>query len=164
MFKKPFKICGEMRGMYAEMIKESWKESLKEYNSLFEKQKCPVCGEQCIDKENLSNFLCDHICPNYKATLRLTGRVHTVWTVTWLILITYALSLCVLIRIPGIYLPYICDKILLVSLPLYHLIRGYVFLPYSKIERYDSTPMDDLIINAKKFKKFIKKLFSKKTK
>ena len=146
------------------MVKESWKESWKEYNSLFGKQKCPVCGEQCIDKRNLSNFLCDHICPNCKATLRLTGRVHTVWTVTWLILITYALSSYVILCIPGIYYPDICVKIFLAALPLYHLIRGYVFLPYSKIERYDSTPMDDLIINAKKFKKFIKKLFSKKTK
>ena len=124
--------------------------------SLFsEKEACPVCGEACISKftkSKLSNLLCDHRCPNCKHELRLSGRIYTIGKIMSVIFWSYALVTCFRMN----NLSNIDAAVFLTIGSLYSYFRDSVVIPNSKIERYDSTPMDDLIIYCQKLKTTMK--------
>lgn len=137
-------------------------ELYSEYKKLLKKQKCPACKNRCIGlwkKRNLQNPFCDNRCPVCGYSLKLVGKMHRVGMLVWAFFILYFISAYIMIRMGVYYIPEIVY--ILVNLFPYNLFQFFVVVPFSKIEKYDSTPMDDLIINTKKLKALIKKIFTK---
>lgn len=124
--------------------------------SLFsDKETCPVCGKACISKlvkSKLSNPLCDHKCPNCKHELRLSGRIYTIGKIMSVIFWSYALVMCFMLNnLSNIHL-----ALFLTIGGFYSYFRDSVVIPNSKIESYNSTPLDDLIIYYQKLKTTMK--------
>lgn len=142
------------------MIKKLW----KQYSSSFGKQMCPICENKCISfykKRRLSTSIYDNRCPNCKQELILVGKVHFIGKILWLLAILYDIIVLVINEINTLWISKMHLLFFIFINISYHFFKWFIDIPFSKIEKYDSTPMDDLIINAKKLKALIKKIFTK---
>lgn len=120
---------------------------------LSKKNKCPVCGEECISwykKGFYTNFWKEKECPNCKATLKLKGKI--IWVnrlIDLLFLIWYIFLF--------INIPQLCSLLLLFYICFKLFWKVLVVGPFSEIVPYNSTPLDDLLNSFRKLKSMDKK-------
>ncbi len=128
------------------------------FKFLFKKEMCPVCKKRCITiskKFQLLNILKDNRCPNCGHSLKLSGKMALIGKIT-------------LFAVPVLWIlsfgfnTNMSYKILKITSICAALCITIIFIPFSKVERYDSTPMDDLINNTKKVKFYILNFFKRK--